>query len=146
VISAATAVLRTLALAFWFGGGLATLLATSTVFRMLSDRKAAGDLAGAILGRLGVVRNVALVLVLVAVILGDRGAGAAAGSACVLLQGLAIAADLLTRRVRLEAGGTIEALPPGDPRRRRFAALHGIAMLVLVLQVAVAGVGLALAS
>ena len=146
MISAASAVLRTLALAFWFGGGLATFLATSTVFRMLSDRKAAGDLAGGILARVGVVRNVALFAVLVAVVLGDRGAGAAAGSACVLLQGLAIGADLLTRRVRLEASGTIEALPPGDPRRRRFAALHGIAMLVLVLQVAVAGVGLALAS
>jgi hypothetical protein len=144
VISAAAAVLRTLALAFWFGGGLATLLATSAVFRTVPDRKVAGDLAGAILARASVARNLALAAVVVAVVLGDRGAGATAASACALLQGLAIGAEALTRKARRDAG-SIETLPPGDPRRRRFAALHGAAMLVLLLQVMAAGVGLALA-
>jgi hypothetical protein len=45
--------LRSLALAFWFGCGLATLLATSAVFARAPDRKLAGDLSGAILSRTG---------------------------------------------------------------------------------------------
>jgi hypothetical protein len=64
---------------------------------------------------------------------------------CVFFQGFAVVVDALTRRARRLAGGAIDALPPADPRRRRFAALHGIAMLLLLLQVLAAGAGLALA-
>ncbi|MFL5291635.1 MAG: hypothetical protein ACJ79U_08965 [Myxococcales bacterium] len=137
--------LRSFALAFWFGGGLATLLATSAVFARTPDRKLAGDLAGAILSRTGTVRSLMVVLLLAAVILGTRGAPTALGAACAVVQVLSLGADVLTRRVRRAAGGTIDALPPGDPRRRRFAALHGVAMLLLLLQVLAAGAGLLLA-
>ena len=41
------AALRSLALAVWFGGGIATMLATSAVFARAESRKLAGDLAGA---------------------------------------------------------------------------------------------------
>jgi len=145
-VTFAAALLRTLALAFWFGGGLATFLATSAVFRRAPDRKVAGDLAGAILGRTGLARNLAVGLLLVAIAIGARGGAVAAGIGCAVLQALAIGADLSTRKTRQDAGGSIDALPPGDPLRRRFAALHGVAMLVLLLQVLAAGVGLALAS
>jgi len=140
------AFLRTLALAFWFGGGLATFLATSAVFQRAPDRKVAGDLAGAILARTGLARSVAVALLVIAIALGARGGAVDLGIACAALQGLAVVADLLTRKARREAGGTIDALPPGDPLRRRFAALHGVAMLVLLLQVLAAGIGLALTS
>ena len=137
--------LRTLALAFWFGGGLATLVATSTVFAKTGDRKAAGDLAGAILERTGRVRDVTFFLMVLAIGLGAVDRAALLGLFCALLQGVGVVVNVLVRRARRAAGGSIEALPPGDPRRRRFAALHGAAMLVLVVQVAAAGVGLALA-
>jgi hypothetical protein len=137
--------LRNLALALWFGGGVATFLATSSVFARAPDRKLAGDLAGAILARTGTFRTAAIVVLVVAHVLGARGPANIAGGACVLLQIVALLADAATRRARLEAGGSIDSLPPGDPRRRRFAALHGVAMLLLLLQVLAAGAGLLLA-
>jgi hypothetical protein len=161
-VHTAALALRSLALAFWFGGGLATLLATSAVFARaggagfaragrrpeavaFGDRKLAGDLAGAILLRTGVVRSAMVLVLLSAIVLGAAGPSIALGVACVLLQIAAVVADVLTRRARRQAGGSIDTLPPDDPRRRRFAALHGVAMLLLLLQVVAAGTGLALA-
>jgi hypothetical protein len=137
--------LRVLALAFWFGGGLATFLATSAVFAKAGDRKAAGDLAGAILSRTSRARNVALFVMLVELLWPPFDRVWGAGVVCSLLQCVAVVADFLTRRARQKAGGSIDSLPPGDPQRRRFAALHGVAMLLLLLQVLAAGAGLALA-
>jgi len=139
-------VLRSISLAFWFGGGLATFLATSKVFATAPDRKLAGDLAGAILERTNTVRTLCVLLFLFAFFLGARGRATFAGGACAVLQVLAIGADVMTRRARRAAGGNIGSLPPSDPRRRRFAALHGVAMLVLMLQVLAAALGLALAT
>ena len=116
------------------------------VFRKATDRKLAGDLAGEILGGTQFLHSIAFIMVPMAIVV-DGGGGRAtiAGFVCMLLQGGAVMAGVLTRRAREKAGGSIDSLPPDDPRRRRFAALHGLAMLVLLLQVAVAGVGLALA-
>jgi hypothetical protein len=144
-VHTAALALRALALAFWFGGGLGTLLATSAVFARAPERKLAGDLAGAILLRTGIVRSLMALVLLSAIVLGAAGPSIALGVACVLLQIAAVAADLLTRRARRAASGSIDTLPTGDPRRRRFAALHGVAMLLLLLQVVAAGAGLALA-
>jgi len=143
--------LRSLALAFWFGGGLATFLATSAVFARAKDRKLAGDLAGEILARTSFARSITVVVFFMSCFApgSDRvwsdGRATALGFLCVLLQGLAVVVDELTRRARRKAGGAIDSLPPGDPRRRRFAALHGVAMLLLLLQVLAAGAGLLLA-
>jgi hypothetical protein len=142
--------LRTLALAFWFGGGLTTFFATSAVFARAADRKLAGDLAGAILARTSTARNVCVLVFFCAVL--ARGSDHAwwdspptvLSFVCVFLQGFAVIVDTLARRARRQAGGSIEVLPPGDPRRRRFAALHGAAMLLLLLQVLAAGAGLLL--
>jgi hypothetical protein len=138
--------LRVLAFAFWFGGGIATFLATSAVFAKAEDRRVAGDFAGAILRRTNWGRNVAAFVMVFALLLPPYDRVSTAALVCLVLQGVAVVADLLTRRARQKAGGSIDSLPPGDPRRRRFAALHGVAMLVLLLQVVAAGVGLALAS
>ena len=51
--------LRALALASWFGGGIATMLATSAVFARAESRKVAGDFAGAILRRTNLLRGAA---------------------------------------------------------------------------------------
>jgi hypothetical protein len=138
-------VLRVLALAFWFGGGVATFLATSAVFAKATDRKSAGDLAGAILSRTNRGRYVTLFVMSTELMWPPFDRVWGAGFVCGILQCVAVVADLLTRRVRRMAGGNIDSLPPGDPRRRRFAALHGVAMLVLLLQVLAAGAGLLLA-
>ena len=131
--------LRSLSLAVWFGGGIATVLATSAVFSRAESRKVAGDTAGAILRRTNVLRAVAAICFVLAVLLGARGPATWLGAACVLLQLIAVPVDLATRKIRRDLGGSVDSLEPGDSRRRRFGALHGIAMLLLLLQVVISG-------
>ena len=138
------AALRSLALAVWFGGGIATILATSAVFARAESRKLAGDLAGAILARTNLLRGAAAAVFGLAALLGARGPATWLGTGCLLLQVAAIPVDAATRRIRRELGGNVDALTPDDPRRRRFGALHGVAMLLLVLQVILAAGGLSL--
>jgi hypothetical protein len=140
----AAAALRALALAAWFGGGTATVLATSAVFARAESRKVAGDFAGAILLRTNLLRSVAALVFGLSALLGARGPATWLGGGCLLLQVAAIPVDAATRRIRRELGGNVDALAPEDPRRRRFGALHGIAMLLLLLQVLLSGGALAL--
>jgi hypothetical protein len=136
--------LRGLSLATWFGGGIATMLATSAVFARAESRKIAGDFAGAILRRTNFLRDAAVVVFVVAVLLGARGASTWLGGACVLLQLAAVPVDAATRTLRRDLGGNVEALTADDARRRRFGALHGVAMLLLLLQIVAAGIGIVL--
>ena len=77
-------------------------------------------------------------------LLGARGASTWFGAACVVVQLVAIAVDRATRKLRRDLGGNVDMLGPEDPRRRRFGALHGIAMLLLLLQIVAAGAGIVL--
>ncbi|HWE25429.1 MAG TPA: hypothetical protein VG496_15935 [Myxococcales bacterium] len=134
--------LHSLALAAWFGGGIATTLATSAVFARAESRKVAGNMAGAILRRTNALRAIAAICFASAILAGARGPSTWFGGACFVLQLIAIPIDLATRKIRRDAGGAMEALDIGDPRRRRFGALHGIAMLLLLLQVLTSAAGL----
>jgi len=134
--------LRSLALAVWFGGGVATVFATSAVFAKAESRKLAGDFAGAILLRTNRLRLLAAVLFVLSAVLGASGPATWLGAGCLLLQAAAIPVDAATRRLRNAIGGEVDALAPDDPRRRRFGALHGLAMLLLLLQVLLGAAGL----
>jgi hypothetical protein len=135
--------LRSLSLALWFGGGLATIFATSAVFAAAESRKLAGDFAGAILLRTNRLRILAALLLVLSALLGASGPATWLGAGCLLLQAAAIPVNAATRRLRRAIGGELDALAPDDPRRRRFGALHGVAMLLLVLQVLLGAAGLA---
>ncbi len=136
--------IRALALAVWFGGGIATLLATSALFARAGSRKLAGDLAGAILARTNAMRSVAALVFGLAALLGAGGIATWLGGACLLIQAAAIPVDAAARKVRRELGGDVDALQPDDPRRRRFGALHGLSMLLLLLQVLLSAAALIL--
>jgi len=136
--------LRSLALAVWFGGGIATVLATSAVFARAESRKVAGDLAGAILLRTNRLRGVAALVFGISVLLGAAGIATWLGGGCLLLQAAAIPVDSAARRIRRALGGNVDALAPEDPRRRRFGALHGVAMLLLLSQVLLSAAALSL--
>jgi hypothetical protein len=138
------AALRSLALAVWFGGGIATVLATSAVFAKAQSRKVAGDFAGAILLRTNVLRGMAALVFGFSVLLGAAGIATWLGAGCLLLQAAAIPVDAATRRIRRALGGNVDALGGDDPRRRRFGALHGLAMLLLLLQVLLSAAALSL--
>src|SRR5918911_2212742 len=112
--------LRALALATWFGGGIATMLATSAVFARAESRKVAGDFAGAILRRTNLLRDAAVVVFVVSALLGARGGTTWFGVVCLVFQLAAIPVDAATRKLRRDVGGDIDALARDDARRRRF--------------------------
>jgi hypothetical protein len=136
--------LRSLSLSVWFGGGIATVLATSAVFARSESRKLAGDLAGAILLRANLLRGVAAVMFGLSALLGPAAVATWLGAGCLVLQAVAIPLDAATRRIRGALGGNVDALAASDPGRRRFGALHGLSMLLLLLQVLLAFAGLVL--
>jgi hypothetical protein len=51
--------------------------------------------------------------------------------------------DARIRAFRDQLGGSIEGLDALDPRRKRWGALHGASVLLLLAQIACAGAGLA---
>lgn len=126
--------LRTLALAFWFGGGLATLFATRAIFRGSPDRKLAGDLSGLVLrsaqfGRFG------WALPFLASSLAPRGPSFAWGCVALAFAVLQLATDAQVRALRVRMAND-------ESLRARFGALHGASVMLLVAHVLCAGVAL----
>jgi hypothetical protein len=80
----------------------------------------------------------------VSVLLGGVEVAAWLGAGCLLLQAAAIPVDSATRRIRRTLGGSVDALAPEDPRRRRFGALHGLAMLLLLVQILLSAAALSI--
>jgi hypothetical protein len=67
------------------------------------------------------------------------------GVLLVIFTGLVLAAgqtvvDLRIRQIRFASAVPISDLDPGDPVRRRFGALHGISMMLLLAQTIAAAV------
>jgi len=120
--------------ALWLGSAFFLMLAASAAFRTAPSPTAAADVVGAMLARwhyialaaplilfaieLRRVRRVVLSLLFIAVIL---------ASAQVLV-------DLRIRSIRMQSPVAISSLDRRDPLRRQFGALHGVSMLLLLLQ------------
>ena len=134
--------LRSLALAIWAAGGASTFLATSAIFARAESRKQAGDFAGAVLLRSLWFRLLAVGLQIAALLLGAPGVANWLALAAAVLTAAESSVQQGVRRLRRELGGSVDALEPADPRRRRFAALHGISMLLLLGQVLLGAIGL----
>jgi len=100
--------------------------------------------AARVVGRvLPVLDGAGLVLGLAAVVLGATGRSARAamvlGGVLVLIAASSL--FLVTpeiARLRHAAGDALSHLPPGDPTRRRFGALHGVSTVLFALQAALA--------
>lgn len=137
--------LRSLALAVWCGGGLAMLLATRAIFARAGSRVLAGAISGEALLRFQVLRGVAAVLLGASALLGARGTATLLGLGCILFQLAASPVDTRLRKLRGEIGGSTEGLAEGDPRRKQFGVLHGVSVLLLLAQIALAAVALLLA-
>ena len=133
-------VLRELALALWFGGGLAMLVATRAIFAAAPDRPLAGRISGAVLLRYQLLRGLSAVALGGSALLGVRGPATVLGLVGILLQLVSSPIDTRLRRLR----AALTDAPPDDPRRRTFGALHGVSVLLLLAQIAAAGAGLAL--
>lgn len=132
--------LRELALALWFGGGLAMLVATRAIFAGAPDRPLAGRISGLVLLRYQLPRGMAAVALGASALLGTRGSATLLGLFAIVLQLVAAPVDNKLRALRFD----LAEAPPEDPRRRTFGALHGVSVLLLLAQIAAAGAGLAL--
>ena len=144
-------ILLRFALALWFGGGLATLFATRSIFAVAETRQQGGRFSGAVLSSFLWLRWAAAALTAAAWLF-VRGApiwwaSAAApiwwASAAALLTLVHALLDARIRAFRDQLGGSIEGLDALDPRRKRWGALHGASVLLLLAQIACAGAGLA---
>jgi len=131
------------ALAIWFGGGLAVLFGTRAIFRVAETRKQGGIFSGAVLASFFGLRWAAVALTAVAwfFLRAWPTYWATAAAAFTLAQA---PLDASIRRFRDQIGGSTEGLGPDDPRRKRWGALHGICVLLLLAQIACAGAGLLL--
>ncbi len=135
------------ALAVWLGGmAVAGLIVAPSVFGVLQGwnpvegRVLAGQVFGAVLAQLHLVFYAAAVVMLLTLtirrLLGPRPTayGIRATIIAVML-GLTLASGLgISPRVEAmqrEIGGSVAALPEGDPRRASFYQLHGLSNLLL---------------
>lgn len=138
-------ILLRFALAVWVGGGLLAVLGTRSIFRAAANRREGGLFSGAVLGSFSGLRWAAVALTAIAWLLA-RGPALWWATAAVVLTAAHAPLDARFRALRAELGGSTEGLEPSDPRRRRWGALHGASVLLLVAQIGCAAVGLALAA
>jgi len=119
--------------ALWLGSAFFLMLAASAAFRVSPNSTVAADVVGAMLVRW---HYIALFAPLVLFALELRRARAFV--LVLLFAALLLAAaqgmiDLRLRAMR-NAGVNISALDRNDPLRREFGRMHGVSMLLLVMQ------------
>jgi hypothetical protein len=141
--------LYVLALALWLGGmALAGLVVAPTIFSVLqawnasTGRVLAGDLFGAILGRLYMMGGAAGILMLAALtlqrVLGPRpkAYGIRAGVIAVMFALTVYAGIIIQPRIQalqLEVGGPMIELGTDDLRRTEFDRLHSLSTTLMSL-------------
>jgi hypothetical protein len=120
--------------ALWLGSAFFLMLAASAAFRASPNSTTAADVVGAMLNRwhyialaaplilLGLELRHARKLVLIALFVG------------IVLAAAQALVDLRIRTIRSASITPISELAKDDPVRRRFGALHGVSMLLLLLQ------------
>jgi hypothetical protein len=135
-------ILLRFALAIWVGGGLAVVLGTRSIFRAAATRREGGLFSGAVLGSFFHLRWAAVALTAIAWLLARTQASWWAVAAAVLTV-LHAPLDGRVRSLREQLGGSTEGLDPADPRRKRWGALHGASVLLLLAQIACGAIGLA---
>lgn len=128
-----TAMQRLIA-ALWVGSGFFLMLAASAAFRTAPNPTAAADVVGAMLARW---HYIALAAPLALFALGLKSAKKAV--LITLFVAIVLAAaqalvDLRIRSIRASSPVAISSLDRNDPVRKRFGALHGVSMLLLVCQ------------
>ena len=128
--------------AIWLGSGVFLILAAQAAFRAAPNSTVAADVVGAMLARW---HYIALMAPLALLALEWRRARSAV--LIVIFVGVVLAAaqamvDLRIRTIRQSSVIPMSELSREDPLRRRFGRLHGVSMLLLLLQVVAAGVAL----
>jgi len=137
-------ILLRFALAIWVGGGLLAVFGTRSIFRAAETRRQGGLFSGAVLASFSRLRWAAVALTAIDWIL-PRSPGLGWATAAAVLTAAHSPLDARIRALREQIGGSTEGLEASDPRRKRWGALHGASVLLLLAQIAAAAVGLVFA-
>ncbi len=128
--------------AIWLGSGIFLILAAQAAFRAAPNSTVAAAVVGAMLSRW---HYIALAAPLALLALEWRRARTAV--LIIIFAGVVFAAaqamvDLRIRSIRMSSAIPMSELSRQDPVRRQFGRLHGLSMLLLLMQVIAAGVAL----
>lgn len=118
----------------WLGSAVFLLLAASAAFRAAPTASAAADVVGAILTRWHYIALGAPLILFALELRNARRLILIVLFTAILLAALQIFVDLRIRAIRRMSLTPISELHHEDPIRRRFGMLHGVSMLLLVLQ------------
>jgi len=118
----------------WLGSAFFLMLVASAAFRSAPNPTAAADVVGAMLSRWHFIALAGPVTLLALEFRHAR-----RWVLIVLFAALVVAAaqafvDMKIRSIRASSTVSISELDRSDPVRRRFGALHGVSMLLLVVQ------------
>ena len=135
------------ALSAWLGAAiLVAAVVAPAAFAVLPTRSLAGALVGRVLPTLFYAG--AAVGIVAALLSRTEPPSLARLIAGVVMVVTCLAAQLLVapriERVRIDAGGPIDELKAGDPRRAAFGRLHGVSVLLLGVAAVAGGVALVL--
>ena len=110
------------------------MLAASAAFRVAPNPTAAADVVGAMLSRWHYIALVAPLVLFALELRNVRRAVLIVVFAALVLAAAQAIVDLRIRTIRLTAPVPISSLDRNDPVRKQFGALHGVSMLLLLLQ------------
>jgi len=120
--------------AVWLGSAVFLMLAASAAFRSAPNATAAADVVGALLARWHYIALGAPLILFALELRHARRVALIVLFAALLFAAAQAFVDLRIRAIRRTSLTPISELSREDPVRRRFGMLHGVSMLLLVLQ------------
>lgn len=118
----------------WLGSAFFLMLAASAVFRAAPNATAAADVVGAMLTRWHYIALAAPLALFAFELRRSRRFVLIVLFLAVLLAAAQVFVDLRIRAMRVSSPVAISSLDRNDPVRKRFGALHGASMALLLLQ------------
>ena len=120
--------------ALWFGSAFFLMLAASAAFRAAPNGTVAADVVGAMLTRWHYIALAAPLALFAIELRHARRVVLVVLFIAVMLAAAQVFVDLRIRTIRSSSPVPISSLSKEDPVRRTFGALHGVSMMLLLLQ------------
>ena len=118
----------------WLGSAFFLMLAASAAFRAAPNPTAAADVVGAMLNRWHYIALAGPLILFALELRHARKLVLIVLFAAIVLAAAQAVVDLRIRSIRNSSPVSISELDRSDPVRRKFGALHGVSMLLLLLQ------------
>lgn len=126
--------------ALWLGSAFFLMLAASAAFRSSPNSTVAADVVGAMLNRWHYIALIAPLALFALELRNGRKLVLIVLFLAIVLAASQAFVDLRIRTIRMSSPIPMSELSKDDPIRRKFGALHGVSMLLLLLQAISAGV------